>query len=230
MDDTRPGNKPLVLIAPTWAGRNAFALEVAEKLADLGYAGFALDMYGNGQVGTSDEHCASLMMPLMQDRSVLRERLLAGLNCAMSQDGVDTSRVAIIGYCFGGLCALDLARSGAAIKAAVSFHGLLGAPALPEHAIQAKVLVLHGYDDPWVKPEAMCEFADEMTQAGVDWQIHAYGHTKHAFTNPQATDPNSANLYNPTVALRAWQAMLAFFGEVLSTENQQPLRFPDISA
>lgn len=210
-----PEKKPLVLIAHDWTGRNEFACKKAEKIAELGYVGFAMDLYGQGKLGQDNDEKMQLMKPLMDDRSLLLKRLLAALETAKKIEGVDTNRIAAMGFCFGGLCVLDLARSGADIKGVVSFHGLLGAPEkLPKHKIKSKILALHGYNDPMGKPEQVNAFADEMTQAGADWQIHMYGNTLHAFTNPLANDPDFGTVYDQKADARSWIAMKDFFAEI----------------
>ncbi len=209
--------KPAVLVVHDWTGRNQFVCQKAEMLAKMGYVGFAVDMYGHGRLGDTVEEKQVLMMPLAQDRGLLRARINAALDAVVSMDNVDKQRIAIIGFCFGGLCALDLARSGANIVGAVSFHGLLNKPEdLPNGKIKAKVLALHGYDDPMVTPELVNIFCQEMTVNKVDWQVHMYGHTQHAFTNPQAHDSNLGTIYNAQADRRSWQAMTNFLQEILA--------------
>ncbi|MES1263940.1 MAG: dienelactone hydrolase family protein, partial [Peristeroidobacter soli] len=169
-----------------WGGRNDFVERKARRLAWQGYACFALDNYGKGKRGATPAECSALMTPFVADRKMLLKRLQAGLTTAKSMPIVDSRRIAIMGFCFGGLCALDLARSNADIRAAVSFHGMLKPSGLTEPKIRARVLMLHGYDDPLAPPEDLLAVAKEFTDAGADWQIHAYGHTVHAFTNPVA--------------------------------------------
>ena len=206
---------PAVLIAPAWAGRDHFACAKAEALAELGYVGFALDMYGDAKVGTSVQENSLLMTPFMQDREALRRRITAALETVRSLKQVDKKRIAAMGFCFGGLCALDLARSGADILGVVSFHGLLAAPKeSPNKKILAKILALHGYDDPMGPPDQLVAFANEMTQSEVDWQVHAYGNTQHAFTNPEAHDEKLGLIYNQLAEKRSWQAMQNFFAEI----------------
>ncbi|OGO93561.1 MAG: hypothetical protein A3F10_05930 [Coxiella sp. RIFCSPHIGHO2_12_FULL_42_15] len=207
--------KPAVLICPDWTGRNAFADQQANAFAKRGYVGFAIDIYGNGQQGKDNDEKSALMQPFMKNRAMLRQRLLAAFNSVKELDVVDSKRIAIIGFCFGGLCALDLARSGADIKGAVSFHGLLHRPSnLPNETITTKVLALHGYDDPMVTPADVNAFAEEMTTAQVDWQVHLYGNTKHAFTNPLANDPTFGTVYNEVAANRSFYTMHHFLQEI----------------
>jgi len=215
-DDASAAPKPGVLIAHAWGGRTEFVIEKAKELAALGYAAFALDNYGKGVLGSGPEENSKLMAPFLEDRGLLRDRLTAGLDALKRQSGVDTTRVAIIGYCFGGLCALDLARSGADIRGAVSFHGLLMPPGLEQRPVKAKVLALHGYADPMVPPQQVLDFGTEMTEAGVDWQLHAYGGVLHGFTMPEANDLKLGALYDASAARRSWQAMLDFFQEIFA--------------
>jgi dienelactone hydrolase len=215
-DDTLNNKRPAVLVAHDWSGRNAFACEKADQLAQLGYIGFALDMYGNAKLGHTNEEKSALIQPFVQDRALLRQRITAAFTAVKELPIVDESHIAIIGFCFGGLCALDLARSGAMVQGVVSFHGLLHAPSqLKTEPIKSKILVLHGYDDPMVPPEQVNTFAAEMTTAEVDWQIHMYGNTMHGFTNPMANDKNFGAVYDATAEKRSWQAMKNFLVEVL---------------
>jgi dienelactone hydrolase len=209
--------RPAVIVAHAWRGRDDFADSKARQLATLGYVGFAADVYGRNQRGDTDEGAAALMDPLVADRQLLRHRITAALNTISAHPLVDPTRIAAIGFCFGGLTALELARSGAPIRAAVTFHGLLRTPT-PADAknIRCKILALHGHDDPLAPPEDVQSFAQEMTSAEVDWQIHIYGNTAHAFTNPAATDRARGLHYDPTADRRSWQAMRAFFEEVFS--------------
>jgi dienelactone hydrolase len=133
-----------------------------------------------------------------------------------SQPSVDPQRVAAMGFCFGGLCALDLARSGADVRGVVSFHGMLKPNGLPPaQRIQARILMMHGYDDPMAPPEDVLAIAKEFTQAGADWQLHAYGHTVHAFTNPEAKNAAGGMAYNERADRRSWHTLLQFLEEVV---------------
>lgn len=216
-DDSQQGRRPAVLISHAWLGRDSFVMDKARKLVGLGYVGFALDMYGKGVLGTSRDENASLMQPFMADRLKLQNRMQVALNAVKQLPQVDRSKIAAMGFCFGGLCVLDLARTGADIKGVVSFHGLLGAPENTKgNKIKAKILALHGSDDPMVPPELVLDFQEEMTLAGADWQFVSYGHTVHAFTNPVANDPGFGTVYQADADRRSWQAMQNFFAEIFT--------------
>ncbi len=216
-DENVSGRRPVVLICHAWAGRDDFVEAKARELAKSGYLGVALDVYGQGILGQSREQNARLMQPFMSDRGKLRQRLLVGLAVAGTLPQADRDKIAVIGYCFGGLCALDLARSGADIRGAVSFHGLLGAPEnVPRRPIKAKILVLHGRDDPMVPVDQVVALEDELSQAEVDWQIHVYGQTLHAFTNPAADDADFGTVYQADADRRSWLAMHHFLAEIFA--------------
>ena len=218
-DLTRRGRRPAVIVAHGWRGRDAFADGKARKLAELGYVGFAADVYGRGLRGDTDEKAAALMQPLMDDRALLRRRIGAAVQAMAEHKLVDPQRIGAIGFCFGGLTVLELARSGAAVRGVVSFHGLLRTPE-PADArnIRCKILALHGHDDPLAPPQDVAAFADEMTTARVDWQMVMYGNTAHAFTNPAANDPAKGLRYDASADRRSWQAMRAFIEEVFAPD------------
>ena len=216
-DDSFSGRRPAVLINHTWAGRDNFVAEKAKKIAALGYVGFAVDMYGKGVLGSSAQENAKLMQPFMESRPMLQKRMLAALYAVKLMPWVDDSKIAAMGFCFGGLCSLDLARTGADLKGVVSFHGLLAAPGNTQgNAIKAKILALHGHDDPMVPVEQVLAFEQEMTEAGADWQLHTFGNTMHAFTNPTANDPAFGTVYQPDADRRSWQAMENFLTEIFA--------------
>lgn len=213
-DDKISGKRPAILIAHDWSGRNDFACRKADKLAELGYVGFALDMFGKGKFGKTKEEKSALIQPFVQDRSKLLKRMQSALETVKKLEPVDSKAIGAIGFCFGGLCVLDLARSGVDIKGVVSFHGLLQSPDMePQKTIKAKILALHGFDDPMVTPDKIRIFGDEMTKAKADWQMDIYGNTMHAFTNPEANDPGFGTVYNKKADERSWIAMKEFFKE-----------------
>ena len=211
-----PGPHPAVLIAPTVRGPTDLERAIAERLARRGYLGVLIDLYGKEKRDMAPAESSAQMDALLADRALLRDRMQAALAFVRALDGVDAQRIAVIGYCFGGLCALDLARTGTdAIRGVVSFHGLFTAPKLGEQVpIRSKILALHGWDDPLAKPDAVLGFAEEMTKAGADWQLHAYGHVGHAFTNPGAHAPGLA--YHEDADRRSWAALETFLGEVFA--------------
>ena len=214
-DDAAGEQKPVVLVAHAWSGKSDFEINKATMLAELGYTAFVLDTYGIGVRGTCLEENQALIAPFMADRQSLRDRLLAAVDVAKSQPEADANKVAAIGFCFGGLCVLDMARSGADIAGVVSFHGLfVPADIANSKPISAKILCLHGYDDPMATPEQMTALATELSQAGADWQIHAYGNTLHAFTNPNANDPDFGTVYSAQAEARSLRAMENFLAEI----------------
>jgi dienelactone hydrolase len=211
------GARAGVLVCHAWAGQGEYEHDAARRLAHLGHVGIAIDVYGVGRRGNSNEENSALMTPLVRDRALLQARLKAALSFARTLPGVDATRMGAIGFCFGGLCALDMARMGADLRGVVAFHGLFGAPDTPRpERISASVLALHGWDDPMATPADVNAFAAEMTAARADWQLVAYGHTTHAFTNPAANSPEHGLSFNPTTRDRAWDACARFLAEVLA--------------
>ena len=214
-DEAQPVPRPTVLICHAYGGRDEFVERKARRLAYQGYACFALDNYGKGVRGSTPEESSALMAPFMKDRRMLLKRLKSGLAAAQALPIVDSRRIAVMGFCFGGLCALDLARGGADIRGAVSFHALLKPSGFTEPQVRARVLMMHGFDDPLAPPEEMLAVAREFTSAGADWQLHAYGHTVHAFTNPQAHNRDGGLQYDEAADRRSWHTLEEFLGEVL---------------
>ena len=207
---------PAVLILPTVMGVTALERGFAAKLNALGYAAMVGDPFGVSTRGAAREEMFGHFGRLTGDRPALLPRLQALFSSMLAQPGVDPAKVAVIGYCFGGLCTLDLARSGADFAAAASFHGLFDPPGLPPQKIKPRVAVYHGWDDPMVPPEAVVALAKELTEAGCDWQIHGYGHVGHGFTNLNAAGdiglPGVA--YNALAAQRSWGSLVQLLGEV----------------
>jgi len=214
-DDSAAEARPGVLISHAWGGRGEIEEGKAEQLAELGYVGLAIDLYGKGVRGQSKEENGKLMQPLLDDRLTLQRRMNLAVEQLRKQKEVDAGRVAAMGYCFGGLCVLDLARTGADVLGVASFHGLFGKPGNTEGTpITAKVLVMHGWDDPMATPDQVLALSQELTDAGADWQIHAYGNTLHAFTNPGANDPGHGTVYNADADKRSWQNLQLFLAEI----------------
>jgi len=211
------GARPGVLVSHAWRGRTEFEDRKAEKLAELGYVGFALDLYGKGITGKSPDENRKLMAPFLEDRALLQRRMRLALDQIRGLSQVDDRKIAAIGFCFGGLCVLDLARSGADVCGVVSFHGLLGSPgAKPGAKMTARALVLHGWRDPLAPPEQVLAFAEEMNGLGADWQMHAYGNAAHAFTNPSANDVDNGLVYDAMAERRSMDAMWLFLNEVFA--------------
>ena len=208
---------PVVLVTPAWDGVVEEVHDKARKLAASGYIAMVVDVYGEGTTLSDMSEMEGAAGPLMADRAKLIQRMQAAVEAAKTIPNADPTRIGAMGYCFGGLCVLDLARGGGDdVKAVVTFHGALMAPdPAPGKPINAKVLVLHGEDDPMVPPEQVEGFKQEMNDAGVDWQLVAYSGTVHAFTRPDANLPEIGAVYNELADQRSWQAMLNFFGETL---------------
>jgi dienelactone hydrolase len=216
VDDTRSGPRPAVLVCHEGPGLDVHAKDVAERLAELGYVAFALDYNGDGKPLAAEQMMARLG-PLMGDPDRIRALGKAGLDVLLAQDDVDAGRVAAIGFCFGGTMALELARSGADLKAIVGFHSGLGTTR-PEDAanIQGKVLVCIGTEDPLVPPEQRAQFEDEMRAGAVDWRMNLYGGAAHSFSNPRAANMGMAGVeYHGPTDERSWRAMVDLFEETI---------------
>jgi dienelactone hydrolase len=207
------GKRPCVILCHAWAGRDAFICERAEWIASLGYVGFAVDLYGKGVLGRSKEENLALKQPFLDDRRFLLRRIRAAFDVVKALPHVDSARIAVLGFGFGGVAALDLARSGAELKGAISAYGHFSPPQ-EVVGIKAKVLALHGYEDRFVKAHEVAAFESEMNSAGVDWQLHIFGGAMHAFTNPHANDPEFGVLYHPSSAARAMSKIETFLKEI----------------
>lgn len=216
-DDITREPRPGILVVHEWWGLNDYIRGRAVQLAKLGYVAFAADIYGKGVRAATQEQARQLSGKFSKDRKLLRARAQSGLDELLKSPLADKSRTAAIGYCFGGMTVLELARSGAPLKAVVSFHGTLDTPN-PQDArnIKGSVLALSGADDPFVPAKQREAFIGEMQKArGVDWQMYIYGNTVHGFTNPaNGTDPSKGVAYNPLSDRRSWQAMQDLFNDV----------------
>jgi dienelactone hydrolase len=227
-EDPTVQRRPAIIVAHAWMGQDQFARHKAEALAELGYMGFAADVYGEGRTASSPEEAQRLMMALFQDRALLQKRICAAFDVVRQHPGVDHSRVGAIGFCFGGLTVIELLRSGADVKGVVSFHGVLGnkignreAKTVPiAKSIKGSLLILHGYEDPLVSLEDITNMQRELNDAKVDWQMNIYGHTSHAFTNPEAHDKEHGLVFQPLSSERAWWSMIHFFCERFGLEKK----------
>lgn len=227
-DSSLAGKRPGVLIVHQWKGLGSYEKKRAEMLAQLGYTALAVDIYGKGIRADNPKDAGALAGKYKEDRALLRARAAAGLEVLKNHDLTDPQRVAAIGYCFGGTAVLELARSGADLSGVASFHGGLSTPH-PEDArkIKGKVLALHGADDPFVKPDEVAAFQEEMRQAGVDWQLVAYGGAVHSFSDWNAGHDNSKGAaYNEKADHRSWDAMKVFLSELFQNPKPSGLRTP----
>ncbi|HET9459388.1 MAG TPA: dienelactone hydrolase family protein [Sphingomicrobium sp.] len=207
--------RPTVILIPTVMGVSDLELGFARQLVELGYNAVVADLFGKKFRGAERDVMFGEMGRIKEDRAALRRRLTHVLELTREIDEVEDEQIVVAGYCFGGMCALDLARSGAAIAAAVSFHGLFDPPGLEPERIRGKVVAFHGWDDPMVPPEAVVALGNELTEAGADWQIHAYGNVAHGFTNPNAHEIGIEGVrYNALAAERSWTSFVSLLEEV----------------
>ena len=218
-DDKTASPRPAVIVVHEWFGLNDYAKMRARQLAELGYVAFAADIYGKGVMAKSVDEAAKLSGQYKGDRKLLRARISAALETVKKQKHVDPSKVAAIGYCFGGTTVLELARSGADLAGVVSFHGGLDTTMTAESKPKAKILILHGAVDPFVPPAQVQGFLDEMNKTGADYQFVAYAGAVHSFTNPKADELNlpGARYHKPTDE-RSWEQMRLFFNEIFGKE------------
>jgi len=219
-DDAVNNARPALLMAPNWLGVTPAAVEQAKLIAGSRYVIFVADLYGKDIRPMNASEARAAVGKARGDIPTLRRRMQAAAEVLRTQDKAPlvTGQMGAIGFCFGGGAVLELARSGAALSAFVSFHGNLDTPKPADAVgIKAPVLVLHGADDPAVPPAQVEGFIDEMRAAKVDWQLISYGGAVHSFTDPDANNPGS-NEYHPVVARRAYQAMNNLLEEVFSAD------------
>ncbi|MFO8084697.1 MAG: dienelactone hydrolase family protein [Desulfobacterales bacterium] len=216
-DDALVGKRPGVLVVHEWWGLGDFVRERVDKLAGLGYVAFALDMYGEG-IFTKDPSRAKELSSHLRGKPIMRKRALAGLNVLKNSDRVDVSRIAAVGYCFGGTTVLELAYSGADLAGVVSFHGGLTAAKTEDYdRIKAKFLILHGAEDNFISHDQIRAFHEGMRQSGADWQMIYFGGAVHSFTNPSADKADMQGIaYDQTADKRSWNYMTLFLGEIFS--------------
>ncbi len=214
-DKSIAGQRPGVLVVHQWTGLSDYEKMRADQLAELGYLVFAADIYGQG-VRPKVPAAAAEAGKYKKDRELLRGRVNAGLDQLRKHELSDDKRLAAIGYYFGGTTVLELARSGADLAGVVSFHGGLDSPNPADgQKIKAKLLVLHGADDPFVKTADIAAFEKELRDAKVDWQLVSYGNAVHSFTQKSAgNDHSKGAAYEARADRRSWEAMRAFFDEL----------------
>ena len=209
--------RPTVIMIPTVMGVSDLEIGFGRQLVELGYNALVADLFGKKFRSASRDTMFGEMNRLKADRAALRRRMLHVLEFARGLDEVESDQIVVAGYCFGGQCALDLARTGEDFAAAVSFHGLFDPPGLPPEKIKAKVVAFHGWDDPMVPPDKVVALGQELTEAGSDWQIHAYGHVAHGFTNPKASDLQIDGVrYNELAAERSWTSFINLLEELFA--------------
>ncbi|MBA3577669.1 MAG: dienelactone hydrolase family protein [Sphingomonas sp.] len=212
--------RPTIILVPSVMGISDLERRWGRQLVELGYNAFIADVFGKEFRGAERDVMFGEMERLAGDRPALRRRLTHVLDQASALDEVEDDQIVVAGFCFGGLCALDLARSGAGIAAAVSFHGLFDPPGLEPEKIKAKVVAFHGWDDPMVPPEKVVALGRELTEAGTDWQIHAYGNVAHGFTNPNAHEIGLEGVrYNALAAERSWTSFVSLLEELFGADD-----------
>ncbi len=224
-DAAAAGKRPGVLVFHEGLGLGEHIMERARRIAKLGYVAFAPDMFGGRRQFSDIGEMSKLLSELRSDLPTLRARARAALATLISFPQVDGTRVAAIGFCFGGSVVLELARDGAELRAVVSLHGVLStrAPAHPGK-INASVLICTGAEDPLAPPDQVAAFQQEMREAKVrDWQVVSYGNTLHAFTNPAAGPATmQGTMYNEQADRRSWLAVRHFLEETLCEPANHP--------
>lgn len=219
-DDALKGRRPGVLVVHEWWGITDFTREKCRALAKEGYVAFAVDMYGKGIRTTQREEAARLSGQFKDDPDLLRARVRAGLDALLADDHCDSKRVAAVGFCFGGTTVLHLAFSGAEIAGVVSYHGGLGALSVAEgRTVRAKILVLHGAEDPFIPNDAITAFYESLRAAKADWQMIYYGNAVHSFTNPGAKGEIPGAQYEANADRRSWEHTKVFFAEIFDSQR-----------
>jgi dienelactone hydrolase len=223
-DDSIKGPRPGVLVVHEWWGLNDYARRRARTLAKLGYTAFALDMYGEGKQATHPDDANKFSSEVMKNLPLARKRFKAALDLLRNNKTVDPTRIAAIGYCFGGGVVLAMARSGMNLAGVASFHGMLATatPAQPG-VVKAKILVMTGADDPFVPADQVEQFKKEMDAAKVDYKLISYPGAKHRFTNPDADkygkEFNLPLAYNKAADEASWKEMEAFFQQIFKKKG-----------
>jgi dienelactone hydrolase len=208
---------PTVLVFHGMEGRSDLQVEICERIVELGYRAIAVDYFGGAVRDGDMDAGAAAMAELLEDRNLMRDRLIGVVDILSDLPGVQRDRMAAIGFCFGGLCMLDLARHGTHLAAVASFHGLVTPlPEPPSEPIDTKVVVYHGWDDPFAPPDEIMALTAELTDLGADWQLHAYGNTMHAFMARWADSPERGIQYSAVAERRAWENLVDFLAETFA--------------
>jgi dienelactone hydrolase len=217
--DSAGEKRPAVIVVHEWWGNNDYSRRRAKQLAELGYVGFAADMYGNGQTADNPDGAMKLAGPFYQNPQLIRTRLNAALAKLKTMPNVDTSNIAAIGYCYGGYVVLNAAKMGENLKGVVSFHGNLGGVAPDKNILKANILVLHGEADPLVSQQEIAQFRKQMDSVGASYTFKSYPNALHAFTNPAADSfgkkYNLPVAYNADADKQSWEEMKSFLKSVL---------------
>ncbi len=219
-DTSKQGKRPGVLVVHEWWGLVDYVRRRARMLAELGYAALAVDMYGDGKVADNPGDAGALMNSVLGNMKAGEARFKAAYDLLASRPEVDGSRIAAIGYCFGGSTVLHMARIGMPLRGVVSFHGALGSFHKPAPgSVKAKVLVCHGADDSLISKDEISAFKQEMEHAKADYQFVAYPNAMHSFTNPEATENGKRFgiplAYEAEADRRSWEDMKQFLARVL---------------
>lgn len=216
-DSSTTTSRGVVLVFHDWMGPSEVTLSAAKRVAAMGYTALIADIFGKGVRPTNVQEASAQISIYKKDRVLMRKRANAAFVQAAKLKDQATGKIAAIGFCFGGTVALELARSGAALLGAVSFHGGLDTPdATLAKNIKGKILALHGADDPFVSPAEVTAFESEMRNAHVDWQLVQYGGAVHAFTNEKVDALNLEGAkYNANADRRSFEALAAFLKETL---------------
>ncbi|MBP7558714.1 MAG: dienelactone hydrolase family protein [Chitinophagaceae bacterium] len=217
-DENKQGPRPAVIVIPEWWGLNDYAKSRARSLADLGYIAMAIDLYGNGKTADNPDSAGKYAIPFYKDPIMMQTRFDAALAKLKSYAQTDSTRIAAIGYCFGGAQVLNLARLGENLKGVVSFHGnLLGVP-LDASKLKADILVCHGNADPFVPNTEVEKFKKEMDASGKSYTFKGYDGATHAFTNPNATAMGEKFKmpikYDAAADTASWNEMKVFLEKV----------------
>lgn len=207
--------QPTIILCHAWNGRDEYICKKAELIASWGYGAFAIDIYGKGVLGHSPKENIALKQPFLSDRNLLKRRIICGYEKVCSHPFVDDTMIAVIGFGFGGICALDFARYIKSLRGVISVYGHFEAPnETANQSIESKVMILHGYNDPIVTIQELNQFQEELSFNAVDWQTHLYSQSMHAFTTPTANNPEMGIAYNPLSTKRAWGDIRNFLDNV----------------